>query len=266
MADTYTSTVPMVSAVQVKKTGGDSLEAKLQLGIWQAAALSHLHSMFIGADGALPASLVRIGWTVVGHSWDFYITWKHGVRGPTFLDIKPQNILLSGFDNGSHEINKLSACIADLGSASKPSNHTISPKSFRSPEAWLGLDWGPATDIWSLGAVISSLMMGPHGELFGSHAPTDEEKEYEMLYRLHSMTGPFPESLLSRASEKWKSRMAEYRLVEEEHGPGMSWRWVMQGLNIREEDGAFVERILIMDPAERPTASALLADPWLKEG
>lgn len=107
-------------------------------------------------------------------------------------------------------------------------------------------------------------MMGPHGELFGSHASTEEDREFEMVYRHHSMMGPLPESLISRSSEKWKSRMTEYRNIDKEHGRSISWRWVMQDLNILEEDGAFVERILRMDPADRPSASALLEDLWLK--
>lgn len=87
MADAYTSTVPMVSAVEVKRHGGSAEDAELQLGIWQAAALSHLHSMFVGVDGTLPAIPIQIGWTVIGHTWAFYITWRDGAHGGSTVSL-----------------------------------------------------------------------------------------------------------------------------------------------------------------------------------
>ncbi|KAF1352476.1 hypothetical protein BDV97DRAFT_147398 [Delphinella strobiligena] len=85
MSDLYTSTVPLVSAVEVKRYGGDTAEAELQLGTWQAAALAHFHCMFVGQDGRISTSLPQIGWSVIGHTWAFHIAWKDGVRGPTTI-------------------------------------------------------------------------------------------------------------------------------------------------------------------------------------
>ena len=107
--------------------------------------------------------------------------------------------------------------------------------------------------------------MGPYGYLFDSHADTDEEKEFEMVYRQHTMTEPFPESFLSHASDYWKARLQEYRATNEEHGRGMTWRYVMGALKIPEQIGLFVERLLRIYPADRPSASTLLADKWLKD-
>src|SRR5947207_9448922 len=97
-------------------------------------------------------------------------------------------------------------------------------------------------------------MMGPHGELFGSNAKTDEDKEFEMLYRQYSMTGTFPQKFIDRLDEKWRIRMGVYKAIEAKHGKGMNWRYVMKALSIPEEDGAFIERVLKVDPEERPTA------------
>jgi hypothetical protein len=38
----------------------------------------------------------------------------------------------------------------------------------------------------------------------------------------------------------------------------------MEEVQIPEEDGAFVERILKIDPAERPTADTHLWDKWFR--
>ncbi|GAB7356538.1 hypothetical protein MBLNU459_g7280t1 [Dothideomycetes sp. NU459] len=88
MSDTYTSTVPLVGAVEIKKYGGNVQEAEVQLGIWHAAALNHQHTTFVRPDGKHPTCPPQIGWTIIGHSWNVYISWKDAstgnvtVRGP----------------------------------------------------------------------------------------------------------------------------------------------------------------------------------------
>lgn len=86
MSDAYTECVPLVCPVEVKSWRNNGVagpDAEVQLGIWQAAALNHLHCMFVGQDGSVPSSPPHIGWTVIGHDWKIYIAWKDGVRGPT---------------------------------------------------------------------------------------------------------------------------------------------------------------------------------------
>jgi hypothetical protein len=75
MTDAYTSTVPLVSGIEVKESGGDYNEAVMQLGIWSAAGLEKVRQL--GGriiDGA--AAKPFIGWTVVGHEWRLHIAWK----------------------------------------------------------------------------------------------------------------------------------------------------------------------------------------------
>ncbi|KAG9856866.1 hypothetical protein KCU98_g3466, partial [Aureobasidium melanogenum] len=76
MSDAYTSTMCLPCAIEVERHGGSAEEAELRLMIWQASALSHLQYLhnFCG-DQALPVPPV-VGWTVVGHTWSFYIAWK----------------------------------------------------------------------------------------------------------------------------------------------------------------------------------------------
>lgn len=89
MADCYTSTIPLFCGLEVKRHGGSSEEAELQLGVWQAAALAHLTArLAIEAYPAVsPSSLVppvippTIGCTVVGHQWSFYIAWTEPANG-----------------------------------------------------------------------------------------------------------------------------------------------------------------------------------------
>ncbi|KAH9205403.1 kinase-like domain-containing protein [Leptodontidium sp. 2 PMI_412] len=186
---------------------------------------------------------------------------RSNVKGPYFL---AQNMLLSGF---TYDFNcsEASVKLADFANASPPSDYKISSKSFRSPESWLGLPWGPPADIWSFGAVIGSLIMGPYGELFGSSAENEEEAEIEMLQKQNSMTDPYPLALLERAGGDWPAPFQVFADMDEDQRERVTWRLVIQELQLPEEDGAFIERVLKIDPAERPTANALLKDKWFAE-
>jgi serine/threonine protein kinase len=43
------------------------------------------------------------------------------------------------------------------------------------------------------------------------------------------------------------------------------WRYHNEEEFIAEEDSAFIQRVLKIDPEERPSAAELLEDEWLKE-
>ncbi|KAH6716498.1 hypothetical protein BKA61DRAFT_655226 [Leptodontidium sp. MPI-SDFR-AT-0119] len=173
-------------------------------------------------------------------------------------------MLLSGF---TYDFNcsEASVTLADFANASAPSDYKISSKSFRSPESWLGLPWGPPVDIWFFGAVIGSLIMGPYRELFGSSAENEEEAEIEMLQKQNPMTDPYPLALLERAGGDWPALFQAFADMDEDQRERVTWRLVIQELQLPEEDGAFIERVLKIDPAERPTADALLKDKWFAE-
>lgn len=93
MTDTYTKHIPLVGGIEVKTSGGSSLEASVQLGIWSAAGLQKARLLqrerqLMTAAGpsdrdarqSVPSQeneqLPFFGWTIVGHEWKLYITWK----------------------------------------------------------------------------------------------------------------------------------------------------------------------------------------------
>ena len=81
MTDVSSSTVPLVCGIEVKDTGGDKNEAIAQLAIWSITGLRHVKKMT-----GLPAIklLPFVGWTVIGHRWDLYITWLKSDDGVVF--------------------------------------------------------------------------------------------------------------------------------------------------------------------------------------
>lgn len=91
MADSYTRNLCLVGAVEVKKLDGHAEEAKLQLGIWQAAALKHQCLTFPSIDGTPSILPSQLGWTVVGHHWHMFITWRQ-IDGAT---VRTETVILS---------------------------------------------------------------------------------------------------------------------------------------------------------------------------
>ncbi|KAI1920379.1 hypothetical protein LOZ65_004093 [Ophidiomyces ophidiicola] len=79
-------------------------------------------------------------------------------------DIKPSNVLVHYVKNDGNCFAEVQ--LADFGSTvHKDSSHTrdgvpIGTPIFKSPEAYLSISWVTTTDIWSLGAMVISLLYG----------------------------------------------------------------------------------------------------------
>lgn len=77
-------------------------------------------------------------------------------NGIIHCDLKPENILLCS-------LNVPNLKVIDFGSACKE-NETlytyIQSRFYRSPEVILGVQYGPAVDMWSLGCIVAELFLG----------------------------------------------------------------------------------------------------------
>lgn len=103
-------------------------------------------------------------------------------------DLKPENILLAG-ETGSDVM------VIDFGSSCKEHGqiHTyVQSRYYRAPEIMLGLGYGTAIDMWSLGCVMAELLTGR--PLFGA------KNEKDLLLYQMELLGPIPDSLLHRAN------------------------------------------------------------------
>lgn len=74
--DTFTSSIPIQCAVEITREDGGRLEASTQLATWHAAGLLHARELLDAGKSTseLPRELIQLGWIVVGHSWQPYIT------------------------------------------------------------------------------------------------------------------------------------------------------------------------------------------------
>ncbi|KAK3306268.1 kinase-like domain-containing protein [Chaetomium strumarium] len=122
--------------------------------------------------------------------------------------------------------------------------HLIDAGFTRSPEAAFQIPWGTATDIWSFGNAILSLLYGGNYHLFNPAIdkvrPEDDLYELTVLKRMYKFFGPFPES--------YKDFNDEETMIFREIPPA---------------DKSFILKIMKLDPRDRPTAQQLLQDEWL---
>ncbi len=93
--DAFTRRIPLVGGIEVKVSGGNAVEALVQLSIWSAAGLEkirllrdeHLNKLAATSDqtGGQSALVEKdellpfLGWTIVGHDWKLYIMWKDAI-------------------------------------------------------------------------------------------------------------------------------------------------------------------------------------------
>ncbi|KAI1392959.1 kinase-like protein [Hypoxylon trugodes] len=135
----------------------------------------------------------------------------------------------------------------------------------RSPEAAFQLHWGTATDIWSFGNAILSLIYGGDYHLFNpaieGYKLEDEEYLYTVLKRMYKFFGPFPKSY-----DDFKDPDV-IRVVNALHlmGPPEKPFHLVTSREISPVDKEFVLKIMKLDPRDRPTAEQLLADDWFTE-
>ena len=105
--------------------------------------------------------------------------------GIIHCDIKPENVLLVSLHSGQVKLIDFGSACAD----GRTVYSYIQSRFYRAPEVVLGCAYGPAIDMWSLGAVAAELFLGL--PLFPGAS------EFNLLQRITDALGPLPDSLLA---------------------------------------------------------------------
>ncbi|RAL06114.1 serine/threonine protein kinase [Aspergillus ibericus CBS 121593] len=200
--------------------------------------------------------------------------------GYVHTDIKLDNVLVNyGLESRFTDVQ-----LADLESTVHTESRLcinrdeIGTPIWRSPEAQLGLQWGPPTDIWSFGTMVShlppqlvhlliyiskliSLIWGDNFFIFKPDVPrSSEDYELKILIKYHIFFGPYPSSYSDLADEETLEILSWIKSAI----PPTAMKPFSRASRreISEEDKNFICKIMKLDPRDRPTANELLDAEW----
>ncbi|KAL8285053.1 hypothetical protein RB600_009474, partial [Gaeumannomyces tritici] len=189
--------------------------------------------------------------------------------GIVHTDVKLDNIFVN-YGRGDQRFSEVQ--LGDCGGAVSQKSrfaiegHLIGAGFTRSPEATLQLSWTTATDIWSFGSAMLSLIYGGGYHLFNPQIdaikPGHEDYEFTALKRMHKFFGPFPHSYHHDIKDSGVSLVIN---VINGQGPPAKPFIRVTTKEIAPADKEFILKILKLDPRNRPTAEELLADTWFTE-
>lgn len=184
-------------------------------------------------------------------------------------DVKLDNIFVNhgtGSDQRFSDI-QLGDCggVVSQESSFAKDGHIIGGAFTRSPEANLQLPWGIATDMWSFGTAVLSLVFGGGYHLSNPRienvGPESDDYEFTVLKRMHRFFGPFSESF---RDFKDGDTMTIVNFINAQGPPAKPFHRV-GSREVPPADMDFLLKIMKLEPRERPTAEALLADEWFTE-
>ncbi len=140
-------------------------------------------------------------------------------------DIKPENILTVCLENSSALTSGLQVKVKliDFGSScfkGKTTYTYIQSRFYRSPEVLLGLPYGSAIDMWSLGCVSLELFLGL--PVFPG------EGDHDQISRIVQMLGHPPEVMLNNGSFTSRYFNRNHRATLHHKGSSSLTRWALK--------------------------------------
>ncbi|KAL2368287.1 STE/STE20 protein kinase [Blastomyces gilchristii SLH14081] len=189
--------------------------------------------------------------------------------GYVHTDIKMDNVMVNYASASQRESEQrfTDVQLADLESTVHVTSRFcknrdgIGTPIWRSPEAQLGIEWGPPTDVWSFGTMVISMIWGENFFIFKPKTPRGhEDYELDILAKYHIYFGPYPPSYCDLAN---KETLMVLTYVMDTVPPEKIKPFSLASQReISTEDKEFILRIMKLDPRDRPTAKELLEDKW----
>ncbi|KAK4191016.1 putative srpk [Podospora australis] len=164
---------------------------------------------------------------------------------------------------------RLPLAIGDVASwADHHLTENIQPVALRAPEVLLNAPWDKNADWWNFGALLLELYRAIR--MFNGRIPRDGHDELKRhLSEIVELFGPFPQALLKRGDrdlvEKIFDEQGRIKDDYQGHGPPLDHKVWTPGLDrgAREDFVSFLQLVMKMDPAERPTWLDMLKHVWL---
>ncbi|PWY89543.1 STE/STE20 protein kinase [Aspergillus sclerotioniger CBS 115572] len=188
--------------------------------------------------------------------------------GYVHTDVKLDNIFVN-YKQGENRFSEIQ--LGDLGGC-YPADSTIAKKGtpigaamWSSPEVLMETPWNTATDIWSFGTVLISLIYRGDFNLFRPRTVPYGHEEYnlEVLKRQFSYFGPFPGKYQEIASPETVLAILYlmHEIPQSQTTPFI--RTTEKEISLRDKN--FISKIMMLDWRDRPTAQELLEDGWFQE-
>ncbi|KAL2174911.1 kinase-like domain-containing protein [Thermothelomyces heterothallicus CBS 202.75] len=183
--------------------------------------------------------------------------------GMVHTDVKLDNVFVNYGQGGQRfcevQLGDCGGVVSQESSFAKE-GHVIGAGFTRSPEATFQLPWTTATDIWSFGTALLSLVLGGGYHLFNPKVegvgPEDDAYEFTVLKRMHKFFGPFPQSF---SDFNDPDTMTIINFINQQEPPVKPFARAGPR-EIPPADKEFILKIMKLDPRDRPTAEELLAD------
>ena len=182
-------------------------------------------------------------------------------------DIKPENIVIRSY-------SRCEVKLIDFGSSCFVTDHLtsyIQSRSYRAPEVILGMEYDHGIDIWSLGGVLA--------EMHTAYVLFQNDSIATMLSRIEGILGSYPAHMVESSPESPKYFNMSGVIYERDEEDGSFALIYAKKTSLRcrlhlppageasEDEELFLEFVrlmLIVDPAQRPSAEQLLTHPWLE--
>eukprot|EP00803_Ostreobium_quekettii_P006553 evm.model.scf_1561.2 EVM.evm.TU.scf_1561.2 scf_1561:11317-16881(+) len=173
-------------------------------------------------------------------------------------DLKPENILLK-------QPNRSAVKVIDFGSSCLEDERLytyIQSRFYRAPEVILGLPYGTAIDMWSLGCILA--------ELYTGYPIFPGENEQEQLLCIMEVLSVPPRSMLegSSRSKLFFDSQGRPRIVASSRGKKRHPGTKDLAMKLRCKDRnflSFLEGCFRWDPQQRTTPEEALQHPWITD-
>lgn len=179
-------------------------------------------------------------------------------NGIMHRDVKPHNIVI---DHSARKLRIIDWGLAEFYHPGQEYNVRVASRYFKGPELLIDLqslaEYGYALDMWSLGAMLASMMFKKEPFFHGSD-------NYDQLIKISQVLG----------TDKLLAYLDKYDLTLDPHYDGSLGRYPEVPLSSFVDDGNrhlvsaegldFLARLLQYDMADRPTAREALNHPYLE--
>ncbi|PGH26554.1 serine/threonine protein kinase [Polytolypa hystricis UAMH7299] len=184
--------------------------------------------------------------------------------GYVHTDIKLDNIFVNFKTSHSDGLGDLGGAYPADSKWAREGTPVGAPM-WSSPEVLMETPWNTATDIWSFGAILISLIYGGNFNLFRPKTVPYGHEEYnlEVLKQKFRYFGPFPGKYEEIASPMTVAAIL-YLMQEIPQSKTIPF-YITTEREVCKKDKEFIGKIMMMDSRDRPTAIDLLKDEWFKE-